>query len=552
LLFVEILAFVAGAVIISFIVFLMMAQRTRDFGLIKAVGCPNSLVFGYFLTELLIILVMGCSFGVALGFLADYAVINMSALQAYQKAPNFVFAPIVFVAFFVFGLIFGVKPLLNAARLSPTAAMSSMRYFGLTMGNRFKALSKSGVVLKIALRSLFRRQLVTVRTVAFLSTVFILLTVSIAGGIIANDTTSERIEKAVGKGVLLVAHTDIATQYIALLSKFNGANENVDFNYLDPIFAISDTVLHQLQNMSGIANWEIRLICKGHIQELANFTIAPETQATIPIGDNREGESLIVGVEPEKIVSSWFMDGRFLKNGKFSEAVVGDSVAARMFEMPLSQSFIMQNSTFNIVGVCLDPINNGLVTFVSLEKLESLTNSAKPKIALVQIDSSVDHASIIVQLQERLANLNSSWVVVELDSTLEKNIAFLEAIWSVIMFIPIFTLVAATLCLVGYLVLAIDEQRQEFAVLRAMGAKPKNVVTFLAVQSLIVVFSSFAVGISLGVIITLLILTPQPIVTIFTILNIAGMLSTALVVMFLLSLYPAVRFARKSILEIMS
>ena len=550
LLFVGILVFVVGAVIVSFIAFLMMAQRTRDFGLIKAAGCPNSLVFGYFLTELLIVLFLGCVFGVALGFLTDYAVINMSAFQAYQKAPNFWFAPIVFVTFFVFGLIFGVKPLLNAARLSPTAAMSPMQYFGMSKGSSFKALSKSGVMLKIASRSLFRRQSATVRIVVFLSIVFILLTVSIAGSIIANDTTMARVEKAVGKEVLLVAHKDIASQYIALLSKFNGAKENTDFNYLDPKFAIPDTVFQQLQNISGIANFEVRLVCKGHMQELANFTIDPETQATIPIGDNREGESLIVGVEPEKVVSSWFMNGRFLKNDNSSEAVVGDSVAALMFEMPLSQSFIMQNTTFNIVGVCLDPINNGLVTFVSLRKLESLNDCASPNIVLVQLDSSVDQASTIVQLQKRLANLNLT--VVELNGTLEKNIGFLGAIWSVIMFLPLFTLIAATLCLIGYLVLAIDEQRQEFAVLRAMGTKPKNVVTILAVQSLIVLFSSFAVGISLGVITTLMILTPQPVVTSFTILEIAGWLFAALGVMFLLSLYPAVRFAKKPILKIMS
>jgi len=552
LLFVGILVFAVGAVIASFIAFLMMAQRTRDFGLMKAAGCPNGLVFGYFLTELLLVLFLGCVLGVALGFLTDYAVINMSVFQAYQKAPNFWFAPLVFVAFFAFGLIFGLKPLLNAARLSPTAAISPMQYFGLSKGNRFKALSKSRITLKIASRSLFRRQSATIRIVVFLSIVFILLTVSIAGSIIANNTTTTRVEKAVGKDVLLVAHKDMGNRYIALLSKFSGAKETVDFNYLDPNFAIPDTVLQQLSTVSGIANFDVRLVCKGYMQELMNFTFDPETQATIPIGDNREGDSLIVGVEPEKVISAWFIDGRFLKNDNASEAVVGDSIAALMFEMPLSQSFRVQNTTFSIVGVCLDPINNGLVTFVPLKKLESLNNGASPNIMLVQLDSSVDRPSIIIQIQERLANVNSDLTVFELNRALEKNIGFLGAIWSVVMFLPLFTLVAATLCLVGYLVLAIDEQRQEFAVLRAMGTKPKTVVTILAVQSLIVLLSSFAVGISLGVIITLLILTPQPVVTSFTILEIGGWLFAALVGMFLFSLWPAVKFAKKPILQIMS
>ena len=85
-----------------------------------------------------------------------------------------------------------------------------------------------------------------------------------------------------------------------------------------------------------------------------------------------------------------------------------------------------------------------------------------------------------------------------------------------------------------------------------MGAKPKTVVAMLAVQSLIVLLSSFGVGISFGVIITLMILMAQPVVTSFTVLEIAGWLFAALGGMFLLSLWPAVRFAKKPILKIMS
>ena len=550
LLFVGILVFAVGAVIVSFITFLMMAQRTRDFGLIKAAGCPNSLVFSYFLTELLMVLFLGCVLGVALGFLTDYAVINIGAFQVYQKAPNFWYAPLVFVAFFVFGLIFGLRPLETAARLSPTVAISPMQYFGLSEGNRFKALSKSRLTLKIASRSLFRRQSATVRIVVFLSIVFILLTVSIGGSIIANNTTTTRVENAVGKNTFLVAHKDMGSQYISLLSKFSGAKEKANFNYLDPNFAIPDDVFQQLKGISGIANFEKRLVYDGQIQEVMNFTYSDSE--TIPIGDHREADSLIVGVEPEKVLSEWFIDGRFLKNGNSSEAVVGDSIAAVMFETPLLQSFRMQNTTLNIVGVCLDPINNGIVVFVPFEMLKSLNNVSDPNIVLVQLDSSVDRSSVIMQIQKRLADANSDLTVFELNEALEKNVGFIGAIWSVIMFLPLFSLVSAALCLIGYLVLAIDEQRQEFAVLRAMGAKPKTVLAILAVQSLIVLFSSFAVGISLGVIGTLMILMAQPVVTSFTILEIAGWLLAALFGMFLVSLWPAVRFAKKPILKIMS
>jgi putative ABC transport system permease protein len=550
LLFVGILVFAVGAVIVSFITFLMMTQRTRDFGLIKAAGCPNSLVFGYFFTELLIVLVLGCVLGVALGFLTDYAVISMGVFQAFQKAPNIWYALGVFIAFFVFGLIFGLKPLEAAARLSPTAAISPVQYLGLTTRNRFKPLSKSRLTLKIASRSLFRRQSATVRMVVFLSTVFILLTVSIAGSIIASETTTSRIEKAVGKDTLLIAHKDMGSQYISLLSKFSGATAQTDFNYLDANFALPDTVTQQLDSISGVERFEKRLVYEGRIKEVMNFTFSGS--ATIPVGDYREADCLIVGFDPENFLSEWFIEGRLPENSSCFEAVIGDSIAATTFEMPLIQSFRTQNATLNVVGVCLDPINNGLAVFIPIEMLENLNEVSSPNVLLVQLDSSVDKSSVITQIQQRLSEVNSDLMVFELNETLENNAGFLEATWSVIMFLPLFSLVAATLCLIAYIILAINEQRHEFAVLRAMGAKPKTVVTILAVQSLIVLVSSFAIGISLGVIITLMILMAQPVVTSYTIISIAGWLFAALLGMLILSLWPALHFAKQPILKIMS
>jgi ABC-type lipoprotein release transport system permease subunit len=299
-LFMGVLIFAVGAVIISFIVFLMMAQRTRDFGLIKAAGCPNGLVFSYFMTELLIVTSAGCLLGVAFGFAADFAIAKFGNFQVYQKPPDLWLAPLVFAAYFILALTFGTKPILNAARLSPIKALSPMQYFGLSSGDRFKALSRSRLTLKMAARSLFRRKSTTIRIILLLSIVFILLTVSIAGGIIANDTTKAWIEKATGRNIIVIAQDSMANQYKLLLSKFFGAREKSDFDYLDEKLSISDAILQQLNTIPGIANVDVRLILKGHVQEVRNFTIDPETLATIPVGDNREGDSLIVGVDPQK------------------------------------------------------------------------------------------------------------------------------------------------------------------------------------------------------------------------------------------------------------
>ena len=219
ILFIGILIFAVGAVLAAFIAFLMMAQRTRDFGLMKAAGCPNSLVGGYFMTELLITAFAGCILGIALGFLMDYIAANF-VFSSYLL-PNFWFAPLIFVVFLVLTVIVGLQPILKAAKMSPVDALSPVQYYGLITTNKHKAVSSSALTWRIASRSLFRRQSATVRIVVLLSIVFILLTVSVAGGIIANGTTTSWVQRAVDKNAIAIADNSMGTQYKLLLSKFS-------------------------------------------------------------------------------------------------------------------------------------------------------------------------------------------------------------------------------------------------------------------------------------------------------------------------------------------
>jgi len=210
------------------------------------------------------------------------------------------------------------------------------------------------------------------------------------------------------------------------------------------------------------------------------------------------------------------------------------------------------NHDFAVIGVCLDPINNGNVTYVPLEALQGITGITKPNVVMVKIDPSLNRTEILNQLRACIRTVNPGFEVFELNGILDRNVGFLGYIWSAIIFLPLFSLISASLCLIGYVMLAIAEQRQEFGVLRALGAKPRTIVRIISEQSFIVLLSSYAMGIALGIIITLLILVPKPLVTGYAVLEIAGWLLTALAAIFIFSLYPATRFAKKPILEIMT
>jgi len=559
ILFLGVLIFIVGAVITAFTTFLMMAQRTRDFGLIKAAGCPNNLVSGYFMTELLTTSFVGCILGIAIGFLMDYVVANL-VFSSYQL-PNVLFAPLVFIVFLVLAIVFGLQPILKATKMSPVEALSPVKYYGLSAGKKNKTVSRLGLTWRIASRSLFRRQSATIRIVILLSIVFILLTVSVAGGIIARDTTTSWVQNTVNKDSIAIADNSMGNQFKLLLSTFSGATDTESFNYSDSNLAIPQEVINQLSALSSVSLVDSRLILKEHVQEVSNFTVDYTTQTTYSVGDSRQDDAIVIGVNPENLAGTWFTQGRFLTQNDDLNAVIGDSIANTMYSVDRSKGIVVsnalvesiafQNNTFNIVGVCTDPINNGLVVYVPLESLMNITGYS-PNLLLLTLNNSTDSSASITQIKTLIQSIDPNLNVFPLNSVIEKNTNFLASTWQTIMLVPIFTLASAALCLLGYMMLTVDEQHQEFAIIRAIGAKPKIVMFIFAIQSLVVLFSSVGIGISLGTIITLLILMQQPLVTSFTILEITGLLFAAVIVMFIFSLYPAFRLSKASILKIIS
>jgi ABC-type antimicrobial peptide transport system permease subunit len=538
-----------GAVIISFIVFLMMNQRKKDFGLIKAAGCPNSLVFSYFLVELLILAFVGCLIGVIFGFLADFALAGFGGFQVSQEFPNLWLGFLVFVIYFLLAIAFGTKPLRDAARLSPIEAMSPIKYFGLIKTDVFKPISKFAFTIRISLRSLYRQQSATIRIVFFLSLVFVLLTVAFAGSMIANDTTKAWLEEAVDMNTIVIGKGDMCNQYQHLLSKFSGTEANESFEYLDQDLLIQEADLQKINSTVGIAGLDPRLVWKGEIQEIVNFTIDPDTLATISVGDDREGNSLIVGIEPEKVFDRGFLKGRFLKPEDELRVVVGDSLAQELFSKPFSQSLKIEEYAFGIVGICVDPINNGRVVYILANSLRNITGLDGFNIVLARMGDGVNREARLNAIEERIKGIDSELTVLDLKETMQTNLKYLSSLWSSVIIVSIFSLIPAAFCLAGYLLLSIEEQRKEFGILRAVGAKPKTVMAILSIQSLVILISSWAVGTSLGIIVTLLILVPQPTVTISTVLITAAGIVGVLLLMFIMSLYAARRFAKKPILE---
>jgi len=558
LLFTGVLIFIIGAVLTSISVFLMMSQRTRDFALIKAVGCPNSLVGGYFMTELLTVTLVSTILGIVFGFLADF-VVAVLVFSSYIL-PILWYPILIFFTFFVLAFLFGLQPILKAAQLSALEALSPVTYFGLAEEAKHKPLSRRALTWRIALRSLYRRQTATVRIIFLLSTVFILLTVSVAGGIIAGDTSISSIEKPIGRDTLAIGQVAMINQFKLELEKFSQkTHENSDFNYSNQQYAIPYTLIEQLQTLNSVALVDPRLVLHEEVAEQPSIALGSSTADTYDVGGYRKGQSIVIGIDPALCSGSWTIKGRFLENNAITEAVVGDSIAETMYvpnfkeginiSDPLLEGISIANGDFKIVGVVVDPINNGFVTYVQIDGLQRATGIYHNNLLIVKLSNSTGRDIAINEIET--AAREYGLAVYDLNLSVEKNAAFLSSTWQTIMFLPSAILASAAICLVAYMMLSVNEQLQEFAIIRAIGAKPNIIVSISAIQSCIVLLSSSGIGLSFGTIITFIILIANPVFTPLTILVISGWILAALIAMFFLSLYPAFRASKKSILEIM-
>ena len=223
------------------------------------------------------------------------------------------------------------------------------------------------------------------------------------------------------------------------------------------------------------------------------------------VGGQRESQSIVIGVNPTDLASGLVSKGRTLSVSSSSEAIIGDSLTQTMYVTdkklginyadPLVESIKIRDRTYPIVGVLVDPLNNGYVTYVPIEKLINSSGLSSPNLLLVTLGGSVDRTTVLEELRSAAKNVDSGLEVFDLSPTMQKNTAFLSSTWETIMLIPLLSVGSAAVCLVAYMMLVVDEQRQEFATLRAVGARARLIVSASAFESMLVLLSSFGVGV---------------------------------------------------------
>ena len=109
-----------GGIGIMNIMLVSVTERTREIGIRKAVGARQRDILAQFLTEALVVSVLGGGLGILIGWLISTLVSNLAGWPALITPSSIVLA----VGFSCFiGVIFGLWPATKAARLNPIDAL---------------------------------------------------------------------------------------------------------------------------------------------------------------------------------------------------------------------------------------------------------------------------------------------------------------------------------------------------------------------------------------------------------------------------------------------
>lgn len=116
------ISIIVGGIGIMNIMFVLVTERTREIGVRKAVGATTRQIMNQFLTEALIVSLLGGFMGIILSLLTNFLFRVFTDLQPVITLPIIGFAILISA---LVGVIFGATPAIKAARQDP---IDSLRY----------------------------------------------------------------------------------------------------------------------------------------------------------------------------------------------------------------------------------------------------------------------------------------------------------------------------------------------------------------------------------------------------------------------------------------
>lgn len=475
--FVLLLVFVLGAVVVSSTVSLEMVTRRRDIGLMKAVGTTLDTIFDFFMAQSVILLLASVILGLTFGTV--FYLIGMVWLSSYltnvQFTMDFPFLQIGLLAvIYIFtGYYSSQKPIYDTVQESPSLALNP------DVGSKVTKsgfLDTFGLAFRIAAKGTGRRIRGTRRTILSLFLSFTIASLLWMGGGVVETTSRSYLMRSMGTNVIAVGNPALLDQYYDAYSPY-GSPLNDAFDFLESSDLINASLLNEIDDVLGVVNIESRLVVFSDVQEGDGIVWNPLIEDYTRIGEGREDNALLVGVDWTSTISDWYFEG---SRPNITEVWIGGTLANEMFVDPLVQSLGFRGRSLSVSALAFDTLNGGMLAFMDQSVLQSAVGVDGTNLALVQLDYYDE--SVISQIETLAQSYGFS--IFRQQIALDENIESIHAIWILLNPLALMALVSAFLGLMNYLLVSVFGRLRDYVIMRSIGAKPSFIAKVMIAEGL--------------------------------------------------------------------
>ncbi|MFW9849008.1 MAG: FtsX-like permease family protein [Candidatus Thorarchaeota archaeon] len=498
-----ILVLLLGIAVISSDISLELESRRKDIGLMKSIGTLTDTIFDHFMAQAVILLLGGLALGIAIGtglyfvglIWIAFSITGIEFIFVFPILQIAVLATIMLVA----GYFAAQKPIYDAVHQSPIAALNPE--IG-TKVRRVGYLDTFGLPFRIATKGTGRRVKGTRRTLITLFLSFSLASVLWIGGGVVETTMDSYIIRSMGENVIAIGNPDLLNLYYDAYS-LSGVALNESFSFIGTEDLISASLIDELENIAAVQQVETRLLDYSTVSEGAAVIWNPTLEQYERIGGDRAGSALIVGVDWDNTISTWYYEGSEVSESR--EAWLGGEIALSLFEDPLVQSLGIHGASFDVEAIAFDIGNGGNMAIIPLSEMQDLWGIDSGNIVLVQVNR---YNQDTISRVESTANSYGFEIYLQ-QEVLESNLSIIGAYWSLMQPIPIMALISAFMSLMYYLLISIFSRFRDYIIMKSIGAKPAFIAKTMIAEGIDIGLKAGIPAVLTGIIVSVLFLIPE-------------------------------------------
>jgi len=509
------LAFVIVIIISS----TLIITKKRDIAIMRALGSIPRRLYGFYLTEVYLIFLIGFAIGFIIGLLSFGIVAWISSSLGFSIFfhLDFFYTPLLFFSciigiFIVPGYIlrkFGNQKIIKSFSKEIPYDYNAAK--GLSFIPKW--LSKIGFNFKISIVNTLRRKGEFKRYVFVFSAILLIIFTLSLGIFVLGTSTKEWINKSQNNNIIAIGHRDVISNYTLMYSMFSNPNLLIDssnIDFLNQNYLFNSTNLEDLHNLTIIKAIDERLIFFSNAEELNGYHYYEDGGYEL-IGQQRTGNFPIIGLNVSNKIQNFELEGRFFtESDSYNYLVIGDGLAYNFFDYAFDQSIFLDdmNHTFKPCGVVIDSFYSGYNGYVDIQIIrEELNyNNNEINLLLLKYDAG-SYNSLKVQLESIInTNLGIEFTFINLKSVFENNLEYITNISLYPTFLIVIMVAMAVLSIYNYHKGRILEKAKDFLIMRAIGSKYRSIRRILFLESLYILIPSILLSLGVGMILNSIVL----------------------------------------------